>query len=385
MNHQLFRILFPFFICFLMAQTPIVKVKELSHSPDKRLVPNDQGLIYYDKNTIYLNGEIEQQFNDQQIIDIQPIDQKNNNTFLVYSLTSGADQKDRELLIHFYGQDTLSSFQKPIPVYYDSSIPRSIIINDRIVPLRPENQSYTIIGLDVTFKRDFFLFKSNEWNHEKNLIPFGLPNDLYLLGMQTPYLDKKQNVSLFKIIDSGENQLLFDLNLSLPYLGAISESGIFAIVGTRVHGNNFSQKPYLIYGKRDSINLLTEFSLSRLPKHLLWLNDTLFLIEDTSIKYLSANGNNQLISENFEHSIYPIFSFTINNSVFIVGAKSLKVNKTGVRYSDITLIEYEQNTSLLHYQFLAQGPSGKLLVTQFDQSLYLHLDHTTIQFRIGQD
>ena len=372
-----------FFIVFsgnITAQTIVKEIQKFSYGRKESLLSIEKSQIIYSQKSVELNGKRILELRDPRILNIIPIQRLGKNDFVVLTKDDVPNKSDQKLYVYYFDNERNSPSPWSVPLYFDASIPESKVLNDKIIFLRPESQMYSVYGFDGSSEANYSLYDIDEWNHEKKLIYLDNSDNHYIIGMRSPVFDEVKNVSLFKINLSNGHQFLFDLNLSIPYFGSISDEGQFAIVGTRGLSKDYTQTPFLLIGTK--ANKLNEIQLSILPRQILWLNQTLFLIDDSQILFITGQYENKLKQEMFGHPINSIYSFTLFNSVFTVGAQTMDVSKTGVQYSNIILYEFNEKTGSLTHHSLTKETSSQFKVTQIDQDFYLHSDEKTIHYRI---
>ncbi|MFQ6678683.1 MAG: hypothetical protein ACE5D0_10260 [Fidelibacterota bacterium] len=369
--------------CLINAESTISEINRhhVDGSKSILLLSKDRFLIW-DKLIVLIDNQIIYRESEGQIINV--ISNSDDQNPAAAIITSDFSQ-EKPLSIRILDNNGKTNLLPQINRPLDTGIPKILILNQKLLLMRPENQQIQFYHIDGSLSDVFDLFVEKSWDHEKQIFSTrDVQHNLYLLGMKSADLNNSLNVSLFKM----ENKpiWLLDIPLTVPYYFSMSNKNMIAIVGTIGVSNTYEQVPILIFLDQNQQNINEPVELKKLPQKTLWVGDKYFLIYRDRIIIYSSEINRQPNEIKFNSPINPFEAFAINESVFIVSSREIGADQEGNFYSSIDLVEFNQTTHSISSVPLQDGPIRKVeyFPSGRTNDFYLRLDSQLVQFRIAK-
>ncbi len=344
------------------------------------LIANNDQLISWNEGMVRIGNQIVDTKGIGKIVNVIPNtyhqghlaaffteDLKLNDHYSIYLL-----QKNGEI-----------DFLKIIIKSIDIGLPELLFSPTGLVLLQPEGQKVQIISFRNGTGIEYSLFNKSSWSHEKKLLySENYSGNIYLLGMKSADLNAQENVSIFKL--NNEPNLIRDLPLTIPYFFSISNENISAIVGTQSQLFPNQQKPFLIFYDINHQTINQTIALKKLPQKTGWFRDQFFLIYRDKILIYNDKTTEPLRRRDFQSKIYPIDSWIIDQSVYIIAGGNIEADNHGNIYQSIILKEYNMSDQSASTILLQDGLVRNVDVFPLEMvnSFYLRLDNLLIQYRI---
>ena len=370
---------------FIYSQNGVFPEQSFSIQESATFLPiNNSIKLSYDHTILYKGGDAIYTISSGRISRVIP--SPDSDEVFVISITV---QKAKEpAILNFQAisgmEKTKPSWQVKVP--YDMRFPDIVIHDDHVFFLWSGAQTYSVFNMTGELVGQYSLFDESPWNMEKVILGMIHNDQLFFLGMQTARLNSSHNVTLFQLEPSLESNPLTTFDLVQPYFASFSRNNILTVVGSGSLNGSVDPVPYLIFYDLNKSEKVFTTPLEKMPKKIIWVHNQLTLaFKDRVTIYDPADLENPL-SINYGREVHPIDYVEVENSLFILAAKSILPSPKTIKYGTIILIRLDLPKKTVSTYDVSSGSFNKVKLSHPDHSnaYFIQLDDIVNQYDLEQ-